>query len=73
MGLARLAKMQRPDGGWGWWGGDRSSIYTTAYVLQGLWEAKNADVAVPESMISRGRAAMTAFSTGRPNLSMAWL
>jgi hypothetical protein len=57
-GLARIAKMQRPDGGWGWWGGDRSSIYTTAYVLFGLLEARSADVGIPEAMIQRGLSSM---------------
>lgn len=57
-GLARIVRMQQPDGGWGWWGSDRSSIYTTAYVLYGLWEAQRSDLAVPEEVITRGRAAM---------------
>jgi uncharacterized protein YfaS (alpha-2-macroglobulin family) len=50
--------MQRPDGGWGWWGSDQSSIYTTAYVLWGLKEAESADVAIPSYMMERGRQAM---------------
>jgi alpha-2-macroglobulin len=58
VGLERLRKMQKGDGGWGWWGGDSSSIYTTAYVLFGLHEAAAADVAVPGDMIARGRQAM---------------
>ena len=57
-GLARIEEMQRSDGGWGWWGGDRSSVYTTAYVLWGLHEAIDADVAVPQQMTQRGRSAM---------------
>lgn len=57
-GLARITKMQRPDGGWGWWGNDRSSIYTTAYVLFGLYEARAADTGVPELLTARGVNAM---------------
>ncbi len=57
-GLARIAKLQRPDGGWGWWGGDHSSVYTTAYVLWGLAEAHDADTAIDASMLSRGVAAL---------------
>jgi uncharacterized protein YfaS (alpha-2-macroglobulin family) len=58
VGLERLRRMQKADGGWGWWGGDGSSIYTTAYVLWGLHEAQSADVAVPQDMIERARQAM---------------
>ena len=63
-GLARLKKMQRSDGGWGWWGADRSSVYTTAYVLWGLHEAQNADVPVPEEMVRRGRSALASLIPG---------
>jgi alpha-2-macroglobulin len=59
-GLARIEKMEQSDGGWGWWGSDRSSIYTTAYVLWGLWEAKQADVGIPEALLTRGRESMRA-------------
>ncbi len=57
-GLDRLRRMQHADGGWGWWANDDTSIYTTAYVLWGLSEAQSADVAVPQDMIERGRAAL---------------
>ncbi len=56
--LARLQKMQHASGGWGWWGRDGPSLYTSAYVLFGLHEAKEAGVSVPQAMISRGLAAM---------------
>ena len=58
-GLARLAEMQRPDGGWGWWQNDTPSSYLTAYVVWGLLEARAADVAVDPNMLSRGLAALT--------------
>ncbi|MFO0727566.1 MAG: MG2 domain-containing protein [Myxococcota bacterium] len=58
VGLSRLAKMQRPDGGWGWWGSDQSSIYTTAYVLEGLRQAQLAGVSVPSDLIARGKNAL---------------
>lgn len=53
-GLTRVGKLQKSDGGWGWWGSDSSSVYTTAYVLWGLAEARDADLAVPASMVNRG-------------------
>jgi alpha-2-macroglobulin len=59
-GLGRISRMQRPDGGWGWWSDDRSSVDTTAYVLFGLFEARSADVGVPEALIQRGLSSMEA-------------
>ena len=53
-GLDRLADLQRPDGGWGWWGGGASNPYMTAYVVYGLTEAVAADVAVDQAMLQRG-------------------
>jgi uncharacterized protein YfaS (alpha-2-macroglobulin family) len=51
-GLARLRLLRHSDGGFGWWQNDRSSVYMTAYVLQGLVIAREADVAVDEGLIS---------------------
>jgi|GEM_PF-707036 len=39
-GFQRLIKMQHSDGGWGWWNYDDSSPFMTAYVLDGLAQAK---------------------------------
>ena len=57
-GLKRIAEMQRPDGGWGWWANDDPSPYLTAYVMWGLLEARDADVAIDSSMMSRGLSAL---------------
>ncbi len=64
VGLERLRKMQHADGGWGWWSQDSSSVYTTAYVLEGLREAQAAGVAVPSDMIARGRSALMSMIPG---------
>ncbi len=53
-GLARLAELQRPDGGWGWWKEGRGDAYMTAYVVYGLSEAKRAGVAVDAGVLGRG-------------------
>ena len=55
-GIERLANMQVSDGGWGWFSGtgERSYPHTTAIVVHGLIAAREADVAVPERMLSRG-------------------
>ncbi len=47
-GLDRLYGMQHDDGGWGWWTSDQSQPFMTAYVVNGLAEAKREDVAVRE-------------------------
>jgi alpha-2-macroglobulin len=44
-GLQRLQALQNPDGGWGWWAGTESDLYTTAYVLYGLLRAQSAGAA----------------------------
>ncbi|HEX9995866.1 MAG TPA: MG2 domain-containing protein [Abditibacterium sp.] len=54
-GLSRLYAMQRGDGGWGWWPGSGSSDeYMSAYVVYGLYQAKNAGVAVRDDVLQRG-------------------
>ncbi len=55
-GLARLAKMQHNDGGWGWWEYDESDPFMTALVLDGLQRAKAAGFKINESMLNRGLA-----------------
>jgi len=52
--LARIAKMQKGDGGWGWWLADESSPYLTSYVLYALCTAQQCDVKVDDNMIQRG-------------------
>lgn len=57
-GLLRLTKMQNGDGGWGWWGRDGSSRYTTAHVVSGLMDAQQADLALDRGMLQRGQRAL---------------
>ncbi|RME65184.1 MAG: hypothetical protein D6790_02215, partial [Caldilineae bacterium] len=52
VGLQKLINWQNPDGGWGWWSHLRSDRYITAYVLWGLWTAKEAGYPVPENTIA---------------------
>jgi uncharacterized protein YfaS (alpha-2-macroglobulin family) len=60
--MQRLANRQNADGGWGWWPGMDSQVLTSAYVVQGLAEAKDAGYSInpPDSgrvndgMLSRG-------------------
>jgi uncharacterized protein YfaS (alpha-2-macroglobulin family) len=53
-GLVRIRQFQKEDGGWGWWPGDSSDPYMTAYVLYGLITARDAGYLVEGGMIERG-------------------
>lgn len=52
-GVQRLSALQRLDGGWGWWSGDDSDPYLTAYAVQGLIEAQRAGFAIDQAMLDR--------------------
>jgi len=52
-GLEKLAARQNDDGGWGWWTGEQSSPYITAYVLFGLAQARQAGAAISEDSLHR--------------------
>lgn len=54
--LQRLYAEQNLDGGWGWWHGQNSSPVLTAYVLQGLAEARAADLLVAQDVVDRSVA-----------------
>lgn len=53
-GLHRLLKFQHTDGGWGWWTWDKSDVFMTSYVLEGLYYAKKHGYYFPESVINDG-------------------
>ena len=55
-GLQRLYSLQQLDGGWGWWGTDESQPYLTAYVVQGLLEARKAGYGVDQKVLDGGIA-----------------
>jgi hypothetical protein len=57
-GLQRLYNFQQADGGWGWWQNDRSSPWTTAYVVMGLAMARDADHPVDGAVLARGIQAL---------------
>jgi hypothetical protein len=52
-GLDRLYDFQHPDGGWAWWKEGDSDPFMSAYVLQGLGQAQEADVTVRPDAIAR--------------------
>ncbi|HSB65871.1 MAG TPA: alpha-2-macroglobulin family protein, partial [Anaerolineales bacterium] len=50
-----LLTRQNPDGGWGWWQGDDSDEYLSAYILFGLARAKEAGFTIGASPIDNTR------------------
>jgi hypothetical protein len=58
--VQRLASLQHLDGGWGWWSDDQSDPYLTAYVVQGLLEARKAGYGVDQQMLDMGIAYLQA-------------
>ncbi len=53
-GVERLTSLQNSEGGWGWFGGDRSYPHTTAVVVRGLHVAKNNGAAVIPRVLDGG-------------------
>ena len=57
-GLNRLYDFQQDEGGWGWWKGDGSHPFMTAYALWGLEEARRSGVKVQEHRIANAARAL---------------
>src|SRR5579885_2888062 len=55
-GLARLYEFQHPDGGWGWWPTDESSVFMTAYVVSGMNQAAGMGHAPRKEALAKGAA-----------------
>ncbi len=51
IGAQMLTSRQNPDGGWGYWNGEESNAFITAYVLWGLSLADEMGYTVPEWVI----------------------
>lgn len=49
--IQRLTFAQNTDGGWGWWSGDESQPWLTAYATLGLHVASDAGFAVPDDTL----------------------
>jgi len=54
--LQRLVNWQNPDGGWGWWPNvyQQSDVQTSAYVVLGLVEAREAGYTVSQGALNLG-------------------
>ena len=51
VGVQMLAGRQNPDGGWGYWPGEESSAFVSAYALWGLSTAQQMGYPVPQPTI----------------------
>jgi uncharacterized protein YfaS (alpha-2-macroglobulin family) len=65
VGLSTLLARQNEDGGWGWWQGDESDPYISAYALFGLVQARQAGVPVAAKAI---RGAVAYLQSAQPAL-----
>ncbi len=54
LAMQQISSLQNPNGGWGWWGADKSDPLTSAYVVLGLVEAKDAGYVVTKEVLARG-------------------
>jgi hypothetical protein len=52
--LQRIYAKQKSDGGWNWWDGSESDPQTSAYVVLGLLEAKDAGYPVAQTVLENG-------------------
>ena len=69
--MAKLADLQRTDGGWGWWTTDEHSVpYLTAYVLEGLFQLRQVGYPVDQKFIDRGLAQLKDY--GRKIMLQPW-
>jgi len=57
-GLRRLERLQRSDGSWGWFSGDRGNAFLTGYVMISLSSAMNEGYTVSERVVKRGLGAV---------------
>ena len=54
VGLQRVYNKQNEDGGWGWWPTDTSDPYMSAYVVYGLFAAREAGYDIKDDALERG-------------------
>ncbi len=61
-GLKTIISYQNSDDAWGWWAGDRSNVYLTAYVLEGLYQLREAGFPCDQSLLNEGTHALNSMT-----------
>jgi alpha-2-macroglobulin len=59
-GMRRLYSFQHEDGGWGWWQDDKTEAWMTAYVVDGLIQARRAGYEVDDTRLENARKSLHA-------------
>lgn len=57
--VQRLYTAQNPDGGWGWWQGEASNPFLTAYALYGLTLAQRNSFTIASNVVERAQNYLT--------------
>ncbi|MFZ2098473.1 MAG: alpha-2-macroglobulin family protein, partial [Anaerolineales bacterium] len=71
--LVHLLSLQNSDGGWGWWQGNDSDDYITAYVLFGLVKARDAGLSLPDEAITNARSYISSIMITPNQTSKGWM
>jgi uncharacterized protein YfaS (alpha-2-macroglobulin family) len=71
--LVHLLSLQNADGGWGWWQGNLSDEYITAYVLFGLSKARDAGFSIPDEAITNARNYLASVMIVPSQTTEAWM
>ncbi len=70
--LQRLITRQNQDGGWGYWPGERSSVFITAYALWGLAVAQDAGYTVPPTTLENAAGFIERAFVAPDRISNTW-
>jgi uncharacterized protein YfaS (alpha-2-macroglobulin family) len=72
-GLDRLYGYQHEDGGWGWWRDDQTNPFMTAYVIDGLTQAKAAGYEIDQSRLDKARESLKAMLDRNQSTGEQWI
>ncbi len=72
IGVQRLVSRQNPDGGWGYWPGEESAPFISAYVLWGLSSADAMHYTVPADTLRNAVSYLESRFQAPSNTDAAW-
>ncbi len=70
--VQRLVQQQNADGGWGWWPGEKSNPFLTAYGLWALVEADRAGYTVPPTVMEAAARRLFIYLKGTKPAEKRW-